>query len=371
MCTNGISRATNGRHARSPRSLKLTLAKFQGARSNTTALIVFPDRASGQVELLGVAQLGHGLWQLTEASQGCRGAAGWWWPGGAWCCRCQRVPGGRDPGQTGFPSAAITWGRPHRPTKAGRQAGRLSPSYRPDVGPRPADQGRQQRPAPGVGQWQGVAVAVAAALASDQSVALAQAPGRALSTHSGLRPACTQQPRPPLANRRAPGLFNNSSRVPWFHSLIPFNAPHPSLSSSRPAASAERPPSIQLRPLSRDYPSIQEGQLCLARRRPSFKHRRSLPPPLRTAADRRDSAQQQHHHHSQGSTTTTALHPAVSALAAPRPPAPPRPHRLTSNTSTQPTSAMATRGPPGARGMSNRFAQFKLVLLGEMTCIGG
>ncbi len=26
---------------------------------------------------------------------------------------------------------------------------------------------------------------------------------------------------------------------------------------------------------------------------------------------------------------------------------------------------MAARGPPGARGMSNRFAQFKLVLLGE------
>jgi hypothetical protein len=26
---------------------------------------------------------------------------------------------------------------------------------------------------------------------------------------------------------------------------------------------------------------------------------------------------------------------------------------------------MATRGPPGARGMNNRFAQFKLVLLGE------
>lgn len=25
---------------------------------------------------------------------------------------------------------------------------------------------------------------------------------------------------------------------------------------------------------------------------------------------------------------------------------------------------MATRGPPGARGMGNRFAQFKLVLLG-------
>ncbi len=30
---------------------------------------------------------------------------------------------------------------------------------------------------------------------------------------------------------------------------------------------------------------------------------------------------------------------------------------------------MATRGPPGARGMSNRFAQFKLVLLGEMARI--
>lgn len=26
---------------------------------------------------------------------------------------------------------------------------------------------------------------------------------------------------------------------------------------------------------------------------------------------------------------------------------------------------MATRGPPGARGMGNRFAQFKLVLLGQ------
>lgn len=26
---------------------------------------------------------------------------------------------------------------------------------------------------------------------------------------------------------------------------------------------------------------------------------------------------------------------------------------------------MAARGPPGARGMNNRFAQFKLVLLGE------
>lgn len=91
VCTNGISRATNGRHARSPRSLKLTLAKFQGARTNTTALIVFPDRASGQVELLGVAQLGHGLWQLTEASQGCRGAAGWWPGGAAWCgCSCWR-----------------------------------------------------------------------------------------------------------------------------------------------------------------------------------------------------------------------------------------------------------------------------------------
>jgi hypothetical protein len=28
---------------------------------------------------------------------------------------------------------------------------------------------------------------------------------------------------------------------------------------------------------------------------------------------------------------------------------------------------MATRGPPGNRGLSNRFAQFKLVLLGKMT----
>ena len=28
---------------------------------------------------------------------------------------------------------------------------------------------------------------------------------------------------------------------------------------------------------------------------------------------------------------------------------------------------MSTRGPPGARGMGNRFAQFKLVLLGMST----
>ena len=34
--------------------------------------------------------------------------------------------------------------------------------------------------------------------------------------------------------------------------------------------------------------------------------------------------------------------------------------------STSPTHIMSARGPPGARGMGNRFAQFKLVLLGKI-----
>jgi hypothetical protein len=112
------------------------------------------------------------------------------------------------------------------------------------------------------------------------------------------------------------------------------------------------------------------------------------PPPTST---RQPVQQFQHLPWSRGSST----HPTPDCISwTPRPSdpgfIPPRPQaslcsprhrcqaisrsRAADNTASASTAApqlhnlaMATRGPPGGRGMSNRFAQFKLVLLGEMT----